>query len=146
MTSSGDSVDDCDDVPAMEITEYRTDLEVVQDRSEKSSSGVWQHFGALKCNTFTDTKHVYCMHCFKQKKIKKYQKSTSTGNLSKHLKKQHRISLEQTYVVKKEQSSIRVSKADPNHDGTYHTLNSSTSYCEFENDITDERTNSFTYI
>lgn len=118
-------------VSAMEITEYRPDLVIVQDRSEKSSSGVWLHFGALKCDDFSDTRHVYCLHCFKQKKIKKYQKSTSTGNLSKHLKKQHRISLEQTYVVKKEQSTIRVAKANQSSDGTYHTnLNAAVSFCK----------------
>lgn len=97
----------------MEISQYHSGLSIVQDRSQKSSSGVWRHFGAIKNDTYVDQRHVYCIHCFENKKIKKYQKSTSTGNLSKHLKRQHSISLEQTFVIKKENDSsiVRIAKA-----------------------------------
>lgn len=86
----------------IDITEYHTDYSILNDRSEKSSSGVWKHFGTLKHNNSIDRKHVYCIQCFLNRKIKKYQRSTSTGNLSKHLKKYHRISLNQSFRIKKE--------------------------------------------
>jgi hypothetical protein len=124
---------------AMEITKYRPGLIIIQDRSEKSSSTVWRHFGSLQSNDCVDLRHVYFIHCFKQEKIKRYQKSTSTSNLSKHLRKQHRITLEQTYVVKKDQSNVRVVKAEHNSDGTYHTQMNAVHYCElvfFDNNTT----------
>lgn len=86
----------------IDITEYHTDYSILNDRSDKSSSGVWKHFGTLKHQNSIDRKHVYCIQCFLSRKIKKYQRSTSTGNLSKHLKKYHRISLNQTFRIKKE--------------------------------------------
>lgn len=84
------------------IVDYNPEYEILNDRSDKSSSGVWKHFGAIKYKGACDKKHVYCIHCFWTQKIKKYQRSTSTGNLSKHLRKQHDISLNQTFRVKKE--------------------------------------------
>lgn len=86
----------------MDITEYHTDYTILNGRSDKSSSGVWKHFGTLKYHETVDRKHVYCIQCFMNRKIKKYQRSTSTGNLSKHLRKYHRISLNQTFRIKKE--------------------------------------------
>lgn len=86
----------------IDITEYHTDYAILNGRSDKSSSGVWKHFGTLKHNECIDRKHVYCIQCFLNRKIKKYQRSTSTGNLSKHLKKYHRISLNQMFRIKKE--------------------------------------------
>lgn len=131
MSTSNVVVSESTDIEQVfEINEYRPELEIIQDHSEKSSSGVWRHFGALRCDKFTDTRHVYCINCFKQKKIKKYQRSTSTGNLSKHLKKQHRISLEQTFVVKKDRSSIRVSEATAN--AVTSSTSAIVSYCEFQ--------------
>lgn len=114
----------------IDITKYRPGLLIIQDRSEKSSSTVWRHFGSLQSNDYVDQRHVYCIHCFKQEKIKKYQKSTSTSNLSKHLRKQHRITLEQTYVVKKDQSNVRVIKAEQSSDGSYHAQMNMVNYCE----------------
>lgn len=92
------------DVPELNINivDYNSEYEILNDRSDKSSSGVWKHFGAIKYRGGVDKKHVYCIHCFYTHKIKKYQRSTSTGNLSKHLRKQHNISLNQTFRVKKE--------------------------------------------
>lgn len=81
---------------------------IFQNHSQKSSSGVWKHFGWLKYNETVDNKHVYCIQCFNNKRIKKYQRSTSTGNLSRHLKKHHNISLNQTFRVKKDANSISV--------------------------------------
>lgn len=86
----------------LNITEYNPEFTILNDRSDKSSSGVWKHFGAIKHHDAVDKKHVYCTHCFFNRRIKKYQRSTSTGNLSKHLRKQHSISLNQTFRVKKD--------------------------------------------
>lgn len=86
----------------MDITEYHPNYTILNDRSDKSSSGVWKHFGTLENNKAIDRKFVYCIQCFRNRKIKKYQRSTSTGNLSKHLRKYHRISLNQTFRIKKE--------------------------------------------
>lgn len=86
----------------LNITEYNPEFTILNDRSDKSSSGVWKHFGAIKHGEAVDKKHVYCTHCFFNRRIKKYQRSTSTGNLSKHLRKQHSISLNQSFRVKKD--------------------------------------------
>lgn len=86
----------------LNIVDYNPEYTILNDRSDKSSSGVWKHFGAIKHHDAVDKKHVYCIHCFFNRKIKKYQRSTSTGNLSKHLHKHHNISLNQTFRVKKE--------------------------------------------
>lgn len=97
----------------LNINEYSSEYEILNDRSDKSSSGVWKHFGAIKHNGAVDKKHVYCIHCFYNHKIKKYQRSTSTGNLNKHLRKQHNISLNQTFRVKKEaDNSIHLIKTE----------------------------------
>lgn len=97
----------------LNITEYNTEFTILNDRSDKSSSGVWKHFGAIKHGDAVDKKHVYCTHCFFNRRIKKYQRSTSTGNLSKHLRKQHNISLNQTFRVKKEaDNSIHLIKKE----------------------------------
>lgn len=85
-----------------DIIEYNNEFTILNDRSDKSSSSVWKHFGAIKYRDGVDKKHVYCVHCFYIKKIKKYQRSTSTGNLSKHLQIHHNISLCEIFRVKKE--------------------------------------------
>lgn len=85
---------------------------IFQNHSQKSSSGVWKHFGCLKYNEAVDSKHVYCIQCFNNRRIKKYQRSTSTGNLSRHLKKHHNISLHPTYRVKKDANSISVHREE----------------------------------
>lgn len=90
----------------LNITEYSPEFEILNDRSDKSSSGVWKHFGTIKYHDAIDKKHVYCTHCFANQRIKKYQRSTSTGNLSKHLRKQHNISLNQTFRVKKDADNL----------------------------------------
>lgn len=90
----------------LNITEYNPDFEILNDRSDKSSSGVWKHFGTIKYHDAIDKKHVYCTHCFANRRIKKYQRSTSTGNLSKHLRKQHNISLNQSFRVKKDADNL----------------------------------------
>lgn len=96
------------------IVDYNSEYEILNDRSDKSSSGVWKHFGAIKYRGGVDKKHVYCIHCFYTHKIKKYQRSTSTGNLNKHLRKQHNISLNQTFRVKKDtDNSIHLIKNEP---------------------------------
>lgn len=111
------------------INEYSSEYEILNDRSDKSSSGVWKHFGAIKHNGAVDKKHVYCIHCFYERKIKKYQRSTSTGNLSKHLRKQHHISLNQAFRVKKEaDNSIHLIKKEEEGDdgldkGTFNHCN-----------------------
>lgn len=102
----------------LNITEYNPEFTILNDRSDKSSSGVWNHFGAIKYHDAVDKKHVYCTHCFFNRRIKKYQKSTSTGNLSKHLRKQHSISLNQSFRVKKnaDNSIHLVKKEEPDVD------------------------------
>lgn len=90
----------------LNITEYNPDFEILNDRSDKSSSGVWKHFGTIKYHDAVDKKHVYCTHCFANRRIKKYQRSTSTGNLSKHLRKQHNVSLNQSFRVKKDSDNL----------------------------------------
>lgn len=109
-----DQVEDTETECNLNITEYHPEYSILNDRSEKSSSGVWKHFGTLKHNDAVDRKHVYCIQCFIDRKIKKYQRSTSTGNLSKHLKKHHSISLGQTFRIKKESdnSIISIQKED----------------------------------
>lgn len=105
-----------DDSPelTLNITEYNPEFTILNDRSDKSSSGVWKHFGAIKYHDAVDKKHVYCTHCFFNRRIKKYQRSTSTGNLSKHLRKQHNVSLNQTFRVKKDSdNSIHLIKKEP---------------------------------
>lgn len=87
---------------------------IFQNHSQKSSSGVWKHFAWLKYNQIVDNNHVYCIQCFNNRRIKKYQRSTSTGNLSRHLKKHHNISLSQTFRVKKDANSISVQREDEN--------------------------------
>lgn len=101
----------------IDITAYHPDYSILNDRGDKASSGVWKHFGTLKHNDAIDRRHVYCIQCFINRKIKKYQRSTSTGNLGKHLKKHHNISLNQTYRVKKEfDSSIITIQKEENFD------------------------------
>lgn len=90
----------------LNITDYNPELEILNDRSDKSSSGVWKHFATIKYLDAIDRKHVYCTHCFANRRIKKYQRSTSTGNLSKHLRKQHNISLNQAFRVKKDADNL----------------------------------------
>lgn len=85
-----------------EVIEYNSEFIILNDRSDKSSSNVWKHFSAIKYRDAIDKKHVYCISCFYNRKIKKYQRTTSTGNLSKHLKVHHNISLCETFRVKKE--------------------------------------------
>lgn len=98
--------DEPDITDELNITEYSTDLKILNDKSDKSSSGVWKHFGTIKFHDTVDKKHVYCTHCFYNRKIKKYQRSTSTGNLSKHLRKQHSISLNQSFRVRKDADNL----------------------------------------
>lgn len=101
----------------LNITEYNPDFEILNDRSDKSSSGVWKHFGTIKYHDAIDKKHVYCTHCFANRRIKKYQRSTSTGNLSKHLRKQHNVSLNQSFRVKKDADNlIHLVKTEPDLD------------------------------
>lgn len=130
-TAFGNGVEVILAAPELEITEYHESLSISQDRTEKSCSSVWRHFGSIQRESLIDNRHVYCIHCFKMKRIKKYQKSTSTGNLSKHLKKQHHISLEQTFVVKKEvnQSTMHIRKSETN---TSEDFNSTMNFC-FDN-------------
>lgn len=102
----------------MNITEFNPEFSILNDRSDKSSSGVWKHFGTIKHHNAVDKKHVYCKHCFYNRRIKKYQRSTSTGNLSKHLRKQHSISLNQTFRVKKDpDNSIHLIKTETDEKG-----------------------------
>lgn len=111
----------------LNITEYNPEFTILNDRSDKSSSGVWKHFAAIKHHDAVDKKHVYCTHCFRNQRIKKYQRSTSTGNLSKHLRKQHNISLNQTFRVKKDaDNTIHLIKEEP--DGKYHIFFVCSSY------------------
>lgn len=88
------------------ITEYSSEYSVIGAFSDKSSSGVWKYFGSLKHNDFIDNRFVYCVPCFEDKKIKKYHRSTSTGNLCKHLKRHHQIAVNQPYRVRKDADSI----------------------------------------
>lgn len=90
----------------LNITEYNPEFEILNDRSDKSSSGVWKHFATIKYHDAVDKKYVYCTHCFDNRRIKKYQRSTSTGNLSKHLRKQHNINLNQSFRVKKDADNL----------------------------------------
>lgn len=90
----------------LNITEYNPEFKILNDRGDKASSGVWQHFGTIQHMDAIDRKHVYCILCFCEQKMKKYQRSTSTGNLSKHLRKQHNISLSHTFRVKRESDKI----------------------------------------
>lgn len=111
------------------IVDYCSEYEILNDRSDKSSSGVWKHFGAIKYKGAVDKKHVYCIHCFYNHKIKKYQRSTSTGNLSKHLRKQHNISLNQTFRVKKEaDNSIHLIKNEAEEE---HEMDKGKSNCSY---------------
>lgn len=90
---------------------------VVTENSHRSSSGVWKYFGNLKKGEqIVDAAHVYCCKCFADRMVKKYQKNTSTGNLAKHLKRQHSTSLQQSFKIKKDPngSVIKVIKEDPN--------------------------------
>lgn len=87
---------------------------IVGDHSQKTSSLVWKYFGNLKKNDqLYDLKHVYCTKCFEESKTKKYQRSTSTGNLIKHLKKAHNIMDQPSYRIKKYKDSIIVTKEEP---------------------------------
>lgn len=98
---------------SLNITEYNPEFKILNDRSVKSSSGVWKHFGTIQHNDAIDRKHVYCLLCFYDQKMKKYQRTTSTGNLSKHLRKQHHISLHHMFRVKKDaDNSIHVLKKE----------------------------------
>lgn len=99
----------------VDITEFQDDFALVNSRSDKSSSGVWKHFGTLKHSDGVDRKHVYCIQCFMNRKIKKYQRSTSTGNLSKHLKKHHRISLNQSFRIRKESENNTIVSIQREH-------------------------------
>lgn len=86
---------------------------IVQDHRHKTSSCVWKYFGQLKKNgDLVDEKHVYCTKCFDDSKMKKYQKSTSTGNLIKHLKKAHNVTDQQSYRIKQENDRIVVTKEE----------------------------------
>lgn len=89
---------------------------IVQDHSHKTSSCVWKYFGSLKKNDeLVDVKHVYCTKCFDMAKTKKYQKSTSTGNLIKHLKRAHYITDQPSYRVKQEKNRTIVTKEDSSY-------------------------------
>lgn len=86
---------------------------IVQDQRHKTSSCVWKYFGQLKKNgELVDEKHVYCTKCFDDSKMKKYQKSTSTGNLIKHLKKAHNVADQPSYRIKQENDRIVVTKEE----------------------------------
>lgn len=90
-------------------SEHFEQCRVVSESTTKSSSAVWQYYGVLKRHSqFIDRAHFYCMRCFKEQKIKKYQRSTSTGNLMKHLNKAHDISLTQTFRVRNERNGIGI--------------------------------------
>lgn len=96
------------------ITLTQAEYTIVQDHSHKISSSVWKYFGSLKKNDeLIDPNHVYCSQCFEDRKTKKYQKSTSTGNLLKHLKKAHHICLDAPqFRVKREKDGIVVTKSE----------------------------------
>lgn len=85
-----------------DVVEFNAEFTILKDRSDKSSSSVWKHFGVILYRGAVDKKHVYCLHCFDHRKIKKYQTTTSTGNLSKHLQVHHKITLNEAFRVKKE--------------------------------------------
>lgn len=86
---------------------------IVQDHRHKTSSCVWKYFGNLKKNNeLLDEKHVYCTKCFDESKMKKYQKSTSTGNLIKHLRKAHNVADQPSYRIKQENDRILVTKEE----------------------------------
>lgn len=86
---------------------------IVQDKISRTSSCVWKYFGNLKRNNeLVDEKHVYCTKCFDESKTKKYQKSTSTGNLIKHLKKAHNVQDTPSYRIKQENDRIVVTKEE----------------------------------
>lgn len=129
-----------DDVPdiGFDVIEFNSEFTVVNDRSDKSSSGVWKHFGAIRYRGAVDKKHVYCLHCFDYRKIKKYQTSTSTGNLSKHLQVHHKISLNETFRVKKEHdNSIHLigretDDSDKNFKGKFSPLQQNDSTDQFQ--------------
>lgn len=98
------------DASQMDVMDHYT---IVQDHSHKTSSCVWKYFGSLKKNDeLVDLKHVYCTKCFDESKTKKYQKSTSTGNLIKHLKKAHSILDQPSYRIKQEKNRIIVTKEE----------------------------------
>lgn len=89
---------------------------IVQDHSHKTSSCVWKYFGSLKKNDeLVDVKHVYCTKCFDMAKTKKYQKSTSTGNLIKHLKRAHYITDQPSYRVKQDKNRTIVTKEESSY-------------------------------
>lgn len=103
----------------MQNMEFELDLmdldnySIVQDHRQKTSSSVWKYFGNLKMNgEIVDEKHVYCIKCFDESSTKKYQKSTSTGNLIKHLKKEHNISDQPSYRIKQEKDRMVVTKEE----------------------------------
>lgn len=101
---------------------------IVQDHSHKTSSCVWKYFGSLKKNEeLVDIKHVYCTKCFDESKTKKYQKSTSTGNLIKHLKKAHNIMDQPSYRIKHEKDVMIVTKED----SYYEDEGETDYYCEY---------------
>lgn len=95
--------------PPIELDSYT----IVQDHRQKTSSCVWKYFGNLKMNgEIVDEKHVYCTKCFDESRTKKYQKSTSTGNLIKHLKKAHNVSDQQSYRIKQGKDRMVVTKEE----------------------------------
>lgn len=90
------------------LDHFQNEYTIVQENIHRTSSTVWRYFGSLKKNDeIIDTTHVYCSQCFDQRKTKKYQKSTSTGNLLKHLKKAHEIVVDQPlFRVKRERDGL----------------------------------------
>lgn len=108
--AKGDGDADADgDVDADQLDHYT----IVQNPRHKTSSCVWKYFGHLKKNNvLIDEKHVYCTKCFDESKTKKYQKSTSTGNLIKHLKKAHNVTDQPSYRIKQEHDRLVVTKEE----------------------------------
>lgn len=85
---------------------------IVQDHRHKTSS-VWKYFGDLNMNgELIDVKHVYCTKCFEESRMKKYQRSTSTGNLIKHLKRAHNVAEQPSYRVKHDKDRMVVTKEE----------------------------------
>lgn len=102
--------------PVETFDHFQAEYTIVQENINRTSSTVWRYFGSLQKNgEIIDKNHVYCSQCFDQRKTKKYQKSTSTGNLLKHLKKGHQIVVEQPmFRVKREKSgAVIMMKSEP---------------------------------
>lgn len=96
--------------PVETFDHFQAEYTIVQENFNRTSSTVWRYFGSLQKNgEIIDMNHVYCSQCFDHRKTKKYQKSTSTGNLLKHLKKAHQIVVDQPlFRVKREKSGAMI--------------------------------------